>query len=118
MGTRAWEDARQNWWGERPREPRCEWKNRLAGSLAPPKLDLHFAARAGHPDLLRARFGGGAPVHRVFHDVPHPGEPPVGAGDAAFASGGAGARREAVESEFELFVCRVCHNEPFICATL
>src|SRR5579862_2853920 len=42
----------------------------------------HFdlAVGAGNPDLFRARGAGGFPIHGPAHNVPHLGEPPVGAG--------------------------------------
>jgi pimeloyl-ACP methyl ester carboxylesterase len=75
------------------------------------RSNLHRAVRAGHPDLFRARLGCGLPVHRVLHGLAHFGKPPVGAGDASFAFSGESFRRQAAETEFELFVVRVvcCH---------
>ena len=77
------------------------------------QLNPHFPVRAGNPDLFRPRLAGG--FHRALHDVAHLGEPPAGAGDAPPLPRRVGAPTLAVgvETEFQLVVCRVCHNEPF-----
>ncbi len=75
--------------------------------------DLHFAGRAGNPDLFRTRLANGVPVHRPFDDLAHLREPPRRAGDTPLALRAVREQLDAVETEFELFVCRVCHNEPF-----
>jgi len=36
-----------NWWGERPREPSWHCKNRLAGSMAPPKNQSRYKVAPG-----------------------------------------------------------------------
>ena len=76
-------------------------------------LHLHFAAGAGNTDLLRPRLAGGLPIHRALHDVAHLGEPPACAGDAPFPTRHVRLRADAVETEFQLVICRVCHIEPF-----
>jgi hypothetical protein len=71
--------------------------------------------RAGNPDSLWSRLAGGIPIHGAFHHLPHLRKPPAGAGDAPFAARAirAPTADAGVETQFELFVGRVGHNEPF-----
>ena len=80
-----------------------------------PSSHLHFAVGAGNPDLFRTRLAGSFPIHGALHDVVHLGEPPACAGDAPPMPRRVGAPTLAVgvETEFQLIVCRICHNEPF-----
>jgi len=61
--------------------PQYQFANQFRDSCnSPLRLsDLHFAVGAGNPDLFRARLAGGFPIHGPVYDVPHLGEPPVGA---------------------------------------
>ena len=69
--------------------------------------NFHFAVGAGNPDLFRARAAGGFPIHGAAHDVPHLGEPPVGAGAPVPRARPDSTGFAAVDAEFELFVVHI-----------
>ena len=80
-----------------------------AASVFQTPLHLDFTARAGNPDLFRTRLGR---LRGAVHNGAHLGEPPARPGDAPSAAGGFDAQFGAVESQFQLFICRIigrCH---------